>query len=113
MAEDQVSKQHKVVPKYQRLSAVDAVLRSPHLTPSEKMDTLKDWDVSNGQVGTSGYRRIASAAALGLSNPAPYSTKVQRAIIELYHLHPKELPDPWQDHWPDRDTAKPRNRQNE
>ena len=107
MAEDQVSEQHKVVPKFKSSSALDAVLRSPYLTASEKLETLKDWDASNGHVCARGYGCIASAAALGFSNPAPYSTQVQRAIVELYHWHRKELPDPWQDHRPDRDTATP------
>lgn len=107
MAEDQVFKRPNVVPKFKRSSALDAVLRSPYLTASEKLETLKDLDVSNGQVGTSGYRRIAGAAGLGFPNPAPYSAQVQRAIIELYHLHPKELPTPSNNHWPDRDTVKP------
>ena len=81
-------------PTYDRLRSVEAIVADGEMTPPQKLEILTGWDARHGRTRNAGYGRVADAADLGFPDPAPYSTEVQRAIVELYRLHRDDLPEP-------------------
>lgn len=81
-------------PTHDRLTSVEAVVADGEMTPPQKLEMLTGWDARHGRTRSAGYGRVAGAADLGFPDPAPYSTEVQRAIVELYRLHRNDLPGP-------------------
>lgn len=91
---DEDANRSHATPTHERLTSVEAVLADSELTPPEKLDLLTGWDERHGTAHPEGHGRVAGAADLGFADPAPYSEGVQRAIVELYRLHRKDLPQP-------------------
>lgn len=88
-------------PSHERLTSPEAVLADGELAPPRKLEVLTGWDESHGTTRAEGHGRVAGAADLGFPDPAPYSPEVQRAVVELYRLHRKDLPRPQDGPWSD------------
>lgn len=86
-------------PTHEQLTSIEAILADSELTPPRKLDMLTTWDDLHGIANRTGHGRVAGAADLGFPDPSPYSGEVQRAIVELYRLHRKDLPPPENEPW--------------
>ena len=86
-------------PTPDRINSVDAILSDGNLAPPAKLERLMGWDRAQGSTQAGYHGRIADAADLGFSDPAPYSPDVQHAIVELYRRHRDDLPDPADAPW--------------